>query len=306
MCLTLLVMARRRGPELLVYPSNSMTGQPSRISSRLAPPLIHVSFLTTREYLQCATEEQGRMMIEGEYNSMKAIEHYLPSFVPRPCAWGKFTKSPPETFFFLMDFLDLSTGELDPQDFCAMLADLHTRSVSPTGKFGFHVITCHGPNSQNTEWHDNWCFYFTRLLEQFFYREIDFNGPWQEYQDAFEILKRDVVPRLLEPLQADGRTLKPSLIHGDLWEENTGTDLQSNQPVVFDAAAQYAHNEFELGMWRREIVRIDKPFIRQYLRHIPPSEPREQWADRHRLYSIKYDLAHSIALPDTCESQRQL
>ncbi len=111
---------------------------------------------------------------------------------------------------------------------------------------------------------------------------------------------------MLEPLQAEGRTLKPSLIHWDLWEENTGTDLASDQPVVFDPAVMYAHNEFELGMWRRDVVRFGKSHVRQYLRHVPPSEPFEQWDDRNRLYSIKYDLAHGIALPGTMQSQRQL
>lgn len=42
------------------------------------------------------------------------------------------------------------------------------------------------------------------------------------------------------------------------WEENSGTNLASDQPVVFDAAVMYAHNEFELGMWRRDVVRFGK------------------------------------------------
>jgi protein-ribulosamine 3-kinase len=245
-------------------------------------------------------------MMEGEYNSMKEIEKYMPSFVPRPCVWGKFRHSPPDTYFFLMEFCDLETGQVDPASFCARLAELHTTSNSPDGRFGFHLVTCHGPNAQNTDWNEDWCYYFTRLLEQFFYREIASNGSDDEYENMFETLKSVVIPKILKPLQADGRTLKPSLIHGDLWEENTDTDLVTGEPLVFDAAAHYAHNEFELGMWRRDIVRFSKSFFRQYLRQVPPSEPREQWDDRNRLYSIKYDLAHSIALPDTSQDQRDL
>ena len=190
--------------------------------------------------------------------------------------------------------------------FCSRLAELHTTSQSPKCKFGFHLTTCQGPNAQNTAWHENWCFYFTRLLEQFFYREIASNGADEEYEKTFVVLKSQVIPLILNPLQADGRSLKPALIHGDLWEENTGIDLTTGDPIVFDAAAHYAHNEFELGMWRRNIVHFSKLFFREYLRYAPSSEPREQWDDRNRLYSIKYDLAHSIAFPDTCQDQRDL
>ena len=242
----------------------------------------------------------------GEYTSMKEIEKYAPSFVPRPCAWGQFEDAPAETYFFLLEFREMTIGDLNPTTFCSQLADLHKSSVSPTGQFGFSVTSCHGPNWQDTAWEDNWSYYFTRLLEQFFRREVGQNGPDEVYEREFELLAAQTIPRILEPLQADGRILKPCLIHGDLWEENAGTDLYTDQPVVFDPAAHYAHNEFELGMWRRDVVRFGKAHIRSYLKHMPPSEPREQWDDRNRLYSIKYDLAHSIALPDTFEGQRQL
>ncbi|KAK5309137.1 hypothetical protein LTR70_010576 [Exophiala xenobiotica] len=257
-------------------------------------------------FLKCASEDQGRRMMNGEFASMSAIAQYLPEFVPRPCAWGQFERGPADTYFFLLEFVDIATGAPEPKLFCSQLARLHTESVSPTGKFGFHEISCHGPNWQNTEWHDSWSAYFTRLLDQFFYRDVEHNGHNESYEEQYETLKNVTIPRILEPLQSEGRVLKPSLIHGDLWEENCGTDLHSGQPVVFDAAAHYAHNEFDLGMWRRDIVRFGKAHVRQYLRLVPPSEPREQWDDRHRLYSIKYDLAHSIALPETCEAQRKL
>ncbi len=106
----------------------------------------------------------GKTMMEGEFHSMMAIHSRLPSFAPKPIAWGKFKDSPPDTYFFLMEFLDLSIEVPDPADFCSQLAELH-ENTSPNGQFGFPLITCHGPNWQNTEWHASWCFYFTRLLE---------------------------------------------------------------------------------------------------------------------------------------------
>ncbi|MCJ1398926.1 hypothetical protein MMC11_002127 [Xylographa trunciseda] len=230
----------------------------------------------------------------------------MPSFVHKPIAWGKFHNCPPDTYFLLLDFLSLGDEMVDPPIFCARLAELHLTSQSPTGMFGFSITTCHGPNEQNVEWNSNWCIYFTRLLTQFFDREVAINGPWAAYERAFEQLISHSVPRILNPLQSAGRQLKPSLIHGDLWEGNAGMNNVSGEPVVFDAAAMYAHNEFELGMWRREIVRFGKTYIEEYLRNYPPSEPQEQWDDRNRLYSVKYNLAHAIALPWSATEVREL
>ena len=52
-----------------------------------------------------------------------------------------------------------------------------------------------------------------------------------------------VVPRLLRPLETGGRSIRPSLIHGDLWHGNAETDAETGEPVIFDAASFYAHNE---------------------------------------------------------------
>ncbi|KAJ9639625.1 hypothetical protein H2204_003695 [Knufia peltigerae] len=257
-------------------------------------------------FLKCATEEMGRIMMEGEHRSMAEIYSYMPDFVPKPVISGKFKQSPPDTYFYLMEFVDLDSEMVEPPDFCRRIAQLHTMSVSPTGLFGFHQVTFHGPNPQNTTWEANWCTYFTRLMTQFFEREINQNGPAPEYEAAFYKFAREVVPQILEPLQSDGRTLKPCLIHGDLWEENTGLNLETELPVVFDAGAMYAHHEMELGMWRADIIRFGKPYMRQYLIHMPPSEPVEQFDDRNRLYGIKYTLSHCLGWPASSQSDREL
>ena len=46
--------------------------------------------------------------------------------------------------------------------------------------------------------------------------------------------------------------------------------------------------------WRRERVKFDEPYFKEYLRHFSKSEPIEQWDDRIRLYSVKFNLAHII------------
>ncbi|KAK5097146.1 hypothetical protein LTS08_007167 [Lithohypha guttulata] len=237
---------------------------------------------------------------------MSELAKYNPALVPKPYACGQFKESHVPTYFFLMEFLDIQTGAPDPIPFCEQMATLHKESVSPTGKFGFRMTTCHGPHPQNTTWEADWSVYFGRLLRQFFDREIATNGHDAEYEALFSKLE-DVIPRLLGPLQAKGRQLKPCLVHGDLWEENTGTALgEGGQPKIFDAAVMYAHNEYDIAMWRRDICRFGRTHSREYLRHMPPSEPKAQWDDRNRLYAIKFEIAHAIGWPQTAPHQRAL
>ena len=247
----------------------------------------------------------GRAMMAGEHRSMTEIYSYMPDFVPKPITWGKFKRAPHDTFFYLMEFLDLGPELVEPPEFCRLVAQLHEMSISPTGKFGFYETTFQGPNPQNNTWESNWCAFFTRLLTQFFDREIAQNGPQPDYEAAYKIFAQEVVPQILEPLQSDGRVLKPSLIHGDLWEENTGLNLETGLPVCFDASVMYAHNEMELGMWRSDRYRFGKPYFRHYLSHMPPSEPVEQFDDRNRLYGIKFTVAHCLGWPDSSQSDRQ-
>ncbi len=255
---------------------------------------------------KCAGDEIGKAMMEAEFRSMEELYYYVPSMVPRPIAWGQLTHSSPESYFLLLEFIELCMDMVDPVEFCEQIAKLHKISKSPTGQFGFHLDTFQGPNRQITGWDSDWCNYFTKLLDGFFVIDIEINGSNEEYQTTYETLKTKIIPLLLKPLQQDGRSIKPCLLHGDLWEENTGTDLITGKTMMFDASVHYAHNELELGMWRREVIRFGKPYFRQYLRNFPPSEPVEQWDDRNCLYSLKYNLSQSMAWPGSSETTREM
>lgn len=103
-------------------------------------------------------------MTEGEFHSISEIYKLIPTLTPRPVAWGKFRNTAIGTYFFLCDFVDMSTSLPDPVKFCARIAQLHRESVSPTGKFGFHIRNCKGKTPQPIEWEESWTRYFTRLI----------------------------------------------------------------------------------------------------------------------------------------------
>ncbi|MCJ1375990.1 hypothetical protein MMC20_007228 [Loxospora ochrophaea] len=182
----------------------------------------------------------------------------------------------------------------EPTQFCAKLADLHAKSVSPTGKFGFQVPAVQGIVAQKVDWNSSWASLFGTMLADLVQQDIAKNGPWPELEQAFEETRAIVIPRLLGVLETGGRTLKPCLIHGNMWEGNCGTELETGAVRIYDAGSFYAHNEMELGLWRSERIRLrSKAYMRQYLRNFGVSEPVDEFEDRIRCYSIKYNLAHS-------------
>jgi len=84
----------------------------------------------------------GAEMCEGEFESLKAMHAVVPSFIPEPYAWGELSDK--TGHFILTEFREVGNQPPDVQKFTRRVAELHEKSVSPNGKFGFHVTTCHG------------------------------------------------------------------------------------------------------------------------------------------------------------------
>ena len=250
---------------------------------------------TARYFLKCATEERGRIMMEGEYNAMSELHKTMPNFVPKPIAWGKHQMDRPDTYYLLSQFIDMSDRVPDPNQLCSKLAQLHRNSVSPTGKFGMHVTTCQGRTPQAVSWESSWTTFFTNLIQHVSTLDFETNGDWEELALLEERAFEQVIPRLIGALERDGRSVKPCLIHADLWEGNTGTSYETGDVYIFDSGAFYAHNEMEIGDWRCQYNKIhNKVYTRTYLRHYGPSEPKEEWDDRNRMYSLYYNIIYSV------------
>ncbi|RYC58758.1 hypothetical protein CHU98_g7452 [Xylaria longipes] len=70
----------------------------------------------------------------------------------------------------------------------------------------------------------------------------------KEFHDAMRITLENVIPRLSGPIEQDGRSVKPCLIYGDLWEKNIGNHSLTEEIYIFDSWAYYAHHEMALSM----------------------------------------------------------
>lgn len=147
---------------------------------------------------------------------MTELYKTVSAIIPKPHAWGKLTTQQPPTYFFLCEFVNISDRLPDPATVGACLAELHLKSTSPTGKFGFHVPTYDGKLPQIVDWDQSWPSFFSKMILGIFKLDVEVNGPWKELENVLKVVVNRVIPRLLGALESDGRKVKPSLIHGDV------------------------------------------------------------------------------------------
>lgn len=144
----------------------------------------------------------------------------------------------------ISEFIDL-IEELPPvAEFAGLVAKLHKDSVSPNGKFGFDVPTSQSLQLENT-WSDTWEEFFTRAFRGTVELEQQVQGENDELLDLAQQTCEKVIPRLLRPMEIEGRTLKPTLLHGDLWHGNVGINTMTDNVILFDCCAFYGHHECE-------------------------------------------------------------
>ena len=226
---------------------------------------------------------------------MCELYKFAPGFVPKPYTWGKLNVSDPEMYYLLMDFIKMTNQNPDPIQLCTKLVGMHQASVSPTSMFGFHVVSCPGKLTQQTTWNPSWVDYYVQLLRGAMQLDTEVNGKWKTLTQCVDRLISHVVPNVLGPLESDGRTVKPCLLHGNLWDGNIGTVFETGEVYVFAASAHYAHNEMEVALWRGNVNKMvsSKVYLNNYLSRTGISEPAEQFDDRDRIYSIYHTLHES-------------
>ena len=192
---------------------------------------------------QVYTTAKGRAQAIGEYESTKALHAVIPQNVPRPYALGVLSTDPSK-HFLIVEFKDMLEETPPVAELASVMANLHTNSASPTGKFGFTVPTSQSLQLENT-WTDTWEEFFTRAFRGTVKLEQEIQGVNEELQHLAEEVCEKVIPRLLRPMESDGRRIKPSLVHGDLWHGNLGIDVMTDQVILYDCCAFYGHHECE-------------------------------------------------------------
>ena len=142
---------------------------------------------------------------------------------------------------------------------------------------------------------------------------------WAEFDVVCQLTLAKVVPRLLLPLQSEGRTIKPCLVHGNCWDGNTAMDMRTGKAFIFDVCSFYGHNEYDTGNWRAPRHRLsNKAYIKNYKRRFPASAPgksfrsqdkeygidsntEEDWDARNLLYSLTFNIGNAIYIPGSTQ-----
>jgi fructosamine-3-kinase len=128
-------------------------------------------------------------------------------------------------------------------EFASVIAQLHQTSVSPTGKFGFHITTYRDNQPMENTWCETWEDFFTQATRKMVQNEISVQGESKELYELTEKLCKKVIQRLLRPLEIGGRKIKPSIVHVDLWHGSVGIKAETDEPILFDGCTLYAYNE---------------------------------------------------------------
>jgi protein-ribulosamine 3-kinase len=247
--------------------------------------ILHTDGSQDEFFMKVSVGHHGREALKGEFSSTSAIHAAVPDFCPKPIAWGTF-ESDPDTHFYVCKFHQFYDGVPEPESFCRNVARLHAVE-SPNGKFGFDCVTYNGNLPQDNTWCDSWEEFYAKGLRHILNLREERGGPNAELNAVLPSLFDKIIPRLLRPLESEGRKLKPSLVHGDLWCGNASiVDESTMEGIIYDPASFWAHNEYELGNWRPERNMFTQEYFQAYQSHIPISEPTEDFDDRNALYAL--------------------
>ncbi|VUC28139.1 unnamed protein product [Clonostachys rosea] len=228
-------------------------------------------------------------MAEAEYEGQLAMHLVIPDHTTKPTAWGFFQGDQTKAWY-LAPFRNLR-AELPPlRSFLAIMQKMHRQSVSPTGKFGFHVTPYYGPPPMIVDWTDSWEIFWTREFRSGLAYVQRMRGENPELVEVAEEFLQKVVPRLLRPLQTGGRDIKPSLCHGDLWDGNIQMEIDTDRPVLFDPCSFFGHHEMDLQCMRGARYTIGLDFVELYKKEGDVSEPKEDFDDRNAMYAVRNDI----------------
>ena len=136
---------------------------------------------------------------------------------------------------------------------------MHLKSAESNPKmFGFPVEGFIGTTDQKIGWELNWidCFLNLRIIPQLLILEST-------------ILDKEIINKVQDKIKSELLNHKPinSLVHGDLWSGNVGTE-KNGKGVIFDPASWWADNEVDIAMTRL-FGGFRKEFYEEYHRIFP-------------------------------------
>lgn len=248
-----------------------------------------------------ALGENAKDLISSNWSSEPTMHRFIPEYVPQPIAAGPYD-SIDNGYFFVMEWVDMMEGDLPiPEAFIPPVVALHENSwgKSPDGRFGATVNSWFGSLCLPNGWKNTWEEWWTHRMTLAFEKEKVAGGPLTpEDEKTVKLYLGKVLPRYIRPMESRGRSITPCLVHTDLWPGNFKLRADDESCVIFDSNPIWGHNELELATLRNPRYGMGAPYIQEYRRHIPPTEPLEDADDRLVMYMIGHQVYLATIYPD--------
>lgn len=274
-------------------------------------------------FMKTASGSDAAIMFRGEHVSLNAIHDVVPSLCPQSFGHGVLEKDQ-QLAFLVTDYLDLGARATAASgsakglgssglSLAAKLGKLHTTPAPipqgfTTPVFGFPVPTCCGDTLQANEYKESWAdFYANNRLRAIIRQYENALGKDAELRSLVESVADTIVPRLLRDghHSDNGKSIKPVVVHGDLWSGNKGKGTIGGQggleEVIFDPSAFYGSREYDWGIMKM-FGGFDREFEREYHTICPKMEPVEEYSVRIRLYELYHHLNHATIFGNSYRS----
>ena len=219
-------------------------------------------------------------MFSAEADGLDEIRKSNSILSPNVIAYGQTS----DCSYLILEYIDLQ-AKINQKLLGEQLAKLHQfqnpQNHSLKKKFGWKRNNTIGSTEQSNMPHKDWALFWKdeRLLYQL--KLAQKNG----YSNA----AYDNGLKLSESLSAffTDYQPKPSLLHGDLWGGNCGSDLQSN-PVIYDPAVYFGDRETDIAMTEL-FGGFSTDFYDAYNAHYPLDSG---YKVRKQLYNLYHILNH--------------
>ena len=178
----------------------------------------------------------------------------------------------------LIEWIDMQN--LDQKKLGKGLGEMHLNAAKSNPKmFGYPVEGFIGITNQKKGWEINWidCFLSLRIIPQLSILENNF-------------LDNETIKKLKEKIKSELLNHNPinTLLHGDLWSGNTGTE-KSGKGVIFDPACWWGDNEVDIAMTKL-FGGFRKEFYEEYHKIFPM---KKGFKKRIIIYNFYHILNHA-------------
>ncbi|KAG7294474.1 hypothetical protein NEMBOFW57_004548 [Staphylotrichum longicolle] len=245
----------------------------------------------------------GADMMKGAFEADKALYEAIPDRVPKPVAWGTYVSNP-DIHFYMAEYVEMGDDAPSPQNGPPLFWSFTLLAWAiPGGKFGFHVT--HIWPTRSTI-HDFLGSPLGSADESLFDREESVNGPDEALTKLRTAYFDKAIPRYLRPLESDGRSITPCLIHSDLWLGNIKPRVSTGELCLFDSCAYWGHNEADLAICYNKRYKLGAVCSMEYTRQANEADPdasfvkdlEVEFDERNALYAIKFHVLLSIMYLD--------